>query len=94
MITCKLSKGNSIDVFQNVLAQSRESHLAGHQFHIPWSKSHCRISHDLCFDGAQASCGTGLNKAVQHYIQQVCYLKTRRKLEVKSKFLLTKLLVW
>lgn len=72
-----------------------ESHLAGYQFDIPWSQSHCRISHDLCFYGAQASCGTGLNKAVQHHVQQVGYLNTVRKLEVKSStFELFKLRVW
>lgn len=51
-------------------------YLAGDQFDISWGESHCCISHDLCFDGAKSSCSTGLYKAVQYHIQQVCYLQT------------------
>lgn len=54
---------------------SEESHLTGDEFNIPGSQSNSCICHHLCFDGAQTSCGTGLNEAVQHHIQQVRYLK-------------------
>lgn len=53
-----------------------ESYLARDQFDISWGECHGCISHDLCFDGAKASCSTGLDEAIQYHIQQVCYLQT------------------
>lgn len=53
-----------------------ESYLARDQFDISWGECDCSVSHDLRFDGAQASCSTGLNKAVQYHIQEVRYLQT------------------
>lgn len=64
---------------------SSECYLVGDQFDIPWSQSHCCISHDLRFDGAQSSCCAGFNKAVQDHIQQVCDLNTKL-VPVKTSF--------
>lgn len=50
-------------------------HLARDQFDIARGQSHSGVRHHLSLNGAQSSCCTGLNEAVQHHIQQVCDLE-------------------